>query len=150
MRILLVDDDAALAQALLAALKNLPGHDIRAATDGDQALETATAMGGVDLLITDVVMNPMDGFTLRDQVVTRYPAVSTILITGYDLSDYPEQTKYHQTLQKPFDAAALLKAVERELEWIDPNYQTAAVAPTPAPAQHARVTPARPVAVAPV
>ena len=103
MRILLVDDDSGVIQSLLAVLKTLPGHDLRVAMSGDKALENASAMGGVDLLITDVVMDPMDGFTLRDQMVSRYPQVKTILISGFDLTDYPEQTKYHQVLRKLAD-----------------------------------------------
>jgi formylglycine-generating enzyme required for sulfatase activity/CheY-like chemotaxis protein len=115
MRILIVDDDTSVIQTLLATLKTLPGHDVRVATSGEKAIEHASAMGGVDLLITDVVMEPMDGFTLRDQIHARYPDTRTILISGYDLSDYPEQTEYHQLLQKPFDAPALVAAVQREI-----------------------------------
>lgn len=115
MRILLVDDDSGVIQSLLAILKTIPGHDLRVALSGDKALENASAMGGVDLLITDVVMEPMDGFTLRDQMVSRYPNVKTILISGYDLTDYPEQTRYHQALAKPVDAATLVAAVRKEL-----------------------------------
>ena len=136
MRILLADDDTGVIQALLAILKSVPGYEIRVATTGDRALENAAALGGVDLLITDVVMEPMDGFTLRDQVLMRFPGARTILISGYDLSDYPEQTQHHQVLVKPVDRDALLAAIEREF------------APPPAPAPVAvRVAVPRPVAV---
>ncbi len=114
MRILLADDDTGVIQALLAILKSVPGYEIRVATNGDRALENAAALGGVDLLLTDVVMEPMDGFTLRDQVLTRFPGARTILISGYDLSDYPEQTQHHQVLVKPIDRDALLAAIEQE------------------------------------
>ncbi len=115
MRILLVDDDTSVIQSLLATIKTLPGHESRAAANGEKAIENAAALGGLDLLITDVVMEPMDGFTLRDELKSRYPNLRTILISGYDLSDYAEQTKGHQFLQKPFDPAALLAAVEKEI-----------------------------------
>jgi formylglycine-generating enzyme required for sulfatase activity/CheY-like chemotaxis protein len=120
MRILIVDDDTAVIQTLLATLKTLPGHDVRVATSGDKAIENATGMGGVDLLITDVVMEPMDGFTLRDHILSRFPDTRTILISGYDLSDYPEQTVCHQLLQKPVDTSTLIAAVQRELATIVP------------------------------
>ena len=78
----------------------------------------------------------MDGFTLRDEVVTRYPGTRTILISGYDLSDYPEQTQHHQVLAKPIDRDALLAAIEQEF------------APPPAPVPVAvPVAVARPIAV---
>ena len=137
MRILLADDDTGVIQALLAILKSVPGYEIRVAMNGGRALENAAAMGGVDLLITDVVMEPMDGFTLRDQVLTRFPEARTILISGYDLSDYPEQTQYHQVLVKPVDRDALLAAIEQEF-----------TPPPPAPVPVAvPVAVARPVAV---
>ncbi|MEQ1859026.1 MAG: SUMF1/EgtB/PvdO family nonheme iron enzyme [Chthoniobacteraceae bacterium] len=136
MRILLVDDETAVIQTLLATLKTLPGHDVRVATSGDKALESASAIGGLDLLITDVVMDPMNGFTLRDKMVERYPSVRTVFISGYDLSDYAAQVGDHQVLQKPFDPQTLLAAVHRELAAIAPvaarvNTGTAAVAAVP-------------------
>ena len=115
MRILLVDDDEDVLQALAAVLKKLAGHDLRTATGGSEAIQLAEAMGGLDLLITDVVMDPMDGFALRDELTAKYPALPTILVTGYDLSDYAEQTQAHQLLQKPIEPAQLIAAVRKEL-----------------------------------
>ncbi|HSI12501.1 MAG TPA: SUMF1/EgtB/PvdO family nonheme iron enzyme [Chthoniobacter sp.] len=131
MRILLVDDDTAVVQAMLGILKTLPGHEVRVATNGAKALENAATMGGVDLLITDVVMDPMDGFTLRDHMVSQYPDVRTILISGYDLSDYPAQTKNHQLLQKPVETEVLFAAIAKEM----------AVIPQAEPARPARAIP---------
>jgi formylglycine-generating enzyme required for sulfatase activity/CheY-like chemotaxis protein len=128
MRILLVDDDTSVIQALLAVLKTLPGHEVRAATSGEKALDHAVGMGGVDLLITDVSMDPMDGFTLCTKMMERYPATRTIFISGYDLSDYAESLQHYQVLQKPVTAEAFLAAVQREL------------APRPAVATSARVS----------
>ena len=132
MRILLVDDDTSVIQTLLATIKTLPGHEIRAATNGGQAIENAVSLGGLDLLVTDVVMDPMDGFTLRDELKSRYPNLRTILISGYDLSEYPEQTKDHQFLQKPLDTGALIAAVEKEIAALAPPPAPVAVAPKPA------------------
>lgn len=115
MRILLVDDDTSVLQALLAVLKTLPEHEVRVAATGEKALENARALGGVDLLITDVVMEPMDGFTLREHMRGEFPNVRTILITGYDLTEYAEQTGHCQLLQKPIVPETLLAAVEQEL-----------------------------------
>lgn len=141
MRILIVDDDTSVIQTLLATLKTLPGHDVRVATSGEKAIENASAMGGVDLLITDVVMDPMDGFTLRDQITGRFPNTRTILVSGYDLSDYPEQIEHHQLLQKPFDPPALIAAVQREIAAI--AAAPAAVRATAVPQARAAVPTAR-------
>jgi CheY-like chemotaxis protein len=41
MRVLLVDDDTAVIQSLLAVLRAQPGYEVRAATHGEKALENA-------------------------------------------------------------------------------------------------------------
>ncbi len=137
MRILLVDDDEDVLQALAAVLKRLAGHDLRTATSGSEAIQLAEAMGGLDLLITDVVMDPMDGFALRDELTAKYPSLPTILVTGYDLSDYAEQTQAHQLLQKPIEPADLIAAVRKELGDAAAEEQAPAapveVVPMPAP-----------------
>jgi len=120
MRVLLVDDDTGVIQALLPALKGLAGAEVRVATTGEKALENAAALGGLDLLITDVVMEPMNGFALREEISARYPGVRTILISGYDLSDYPEQTRNVRLLAKPFDPATLLDAIQQEFTTTEP------------------------------
>ena len=129
MRILLVDDDTGVIQALLPALKGLAGAEVRVATTGAKALENAAALGGLDLLITDVVMEPMNGFALREEIVARYPGVRTILISGYDLSDYSEQTQNLRLLAKPLDSATLLGVIEQE--YMPPPQPAAAPSPRP-------------------
>jgi two-component system response regulator HydG len=107
MRILLVDDDQSVIQSLLAVLRSLPMHEVRVALNGEKALEHAATLGGVDLLIADVVMEPMDGFTVRDHVAAANPQLQTIFISGYDLSDYTEQLAGSLVLTKPVDPGAL-------------------------------------------
>ncbi len=137
MRILLVDDDTSVIQSLLATIKTLPGHEIRAATSGEKALENAATLGGLDLLISDVVMEPMDGFTLREQMLERYPKLRTILMSGYDLSDYAERLDGIPFLQKPFEPETVIALVKREI--VPP--------PPPVPVAVPRaVAPAAPVA----
>lgn len=142
MRILLVDDDTSVIQALLAIVKTIDGHEVRVATTGEQAIQNAETLGGLDILVTDVVMEPMDGFTLRDEMKARYPDLRTILISGYDLSDYPEQTKDHQFLAKPIDADALVAALQKEIADLAP--------PPPPPPAPAPVPVAPKVVVTPV
>jgi len=146
MRILLVDDDAGVVQALDTILQTLPGNTVRTAGTGDEALAIAAELGGIDLLITDVVMEPMDGFTLRDQILGLYPATRVILISGYDLTDYPAQTEGYPLLAKPIDADALRGAVAKE-SFNVPAQPEPAPAPAPEPIAIPEPAPA-PVAVA--
>jgi formylglycine-generating enzyme required for sulfatase activity len=69
----------------------------------------------------------MNGFALRDEIVARYPGVRTILISGYDLSDYPEQIQNVRLLAKPLETATLLGAIEQEFS--PPPEPAAAPAP---------------------
>ncbi len=113
MRILIVDDEADVLQAIMAVVKAVPGHDVRVAANAQKAVEHAAALGGVDLLITDVVMEPTDGFTLRAALQGEYPAMRTVFVSGYDLSDYAEQTADAAVLTKPIDAMAIITEIGR-------------------------------------
>jgi DNA-binding NarL/FixJ family response regulator len=61
----------------------------------------------------DVVMQPMDGFTLRDEMQRRYPNVRTIFISGYDLSEHVEQIRGGEIIAKPVEPEVLLQTIER-------------------------------------
>ena len=113
MKILLVDDDPAILQALLSILKRHPEYETTIGSNGPLALENAESLKGVDLLITDVVMDPMDGFTLRQQLLAKYPEMKTIFVSGYDLGDYAMYTAGCDVLTKPFNAEVLLQAVAK-------------------------------------
>lgn len=142
MRILLVDDDSSVLQALMATLRTIPGNDIRVAANAPKAHEHAAAMGGVDLLISDVVMEPTDGFTLRAELEASNPRMRTIFISGYDLSDYTEQTSNAHVLAKPVDANVLRAVVTGNVQ------QMAAAAVNRAPVAVAATPVAQPQAVA--
>lgn len=148
MKILLVDDDTAILQSLLAVLKEQPGYDIRTATTGGAAIQAAQAMGGVDVLVADVVMEPMDGFALRNAVMQRFPSVGIVFISGYDLSDYAESIAGAPVLQKPFEPAALLEAIQQVAPAPPPPPPVAEPEPVAAPAPVAapRVAAAAPAA----
>jgi hypothetical protein len=77
-------------QALMAILKTVPGHEVKPAANAQKAHENAAAMGGCDLLITDVVMEPTDGFTTARGIAGIVSADADGFHHGYDLSDYSE------------------------------------------------------------
>ena len=61
-RILVVDDDE-ISRTILATMLQDEGHDMLEAASGEDAL-TVIDRGGVDLVLTDVIMPGMDGFEL--------------------------------------------------------------------------------------
>lgn len=114
MNILLVDDDAELLHTFSAVLRTFEGAHVGIAISGEKALAAAKLMGGVDLLIADIIMEPMDGFAVRDQLQSFYPKLKTIFITGDDSENYIEQVQQCQVLAKPILEKDIIDAVRRE------------------------------------
>lgn len=112
MKIFLVDDEADVLAAMTEIVSSTGVHEVGYATDGESALKAVSEGGGIDLLITDVVMEPMDGFELRQRLLEKYPDLITVFVSGYDLTDFSEHTRGHKILAKPVQAAELLAAVE--------------------------------------
>jgi formylglycine-generating enzyme required for sulfatase activity/CheY-like chemotaxis protein len=138
MKILLVDDDTSVIQSLLPVLKQNAGWQVQCALGGEQALANAAASGGPDVVVTDVVMDPMDGFTLRDTILQQYPAAKVIFITGYDLSDYAAQTAGHAVLMKPVDLDELRGHIQAAAPAMPKAVPVAAPEPQPEPPQIAQ------------
>jgi formylglycine-generating enzyme required for sulfatase activity/CheY-like chemotaxis protein len=112
MRILLVDDEPGLVEAWREILAPTGTFEIRTAATGGDALREARAWPeGPEILVTDVVMEPMDGFALRDRLVTEFPAMRTVFVTGYDLSAQHDRVGDAAVLPKPVDAAKLAAAL---------------------------------------
>lgn len=107
MKILLVDDEAHVLEAWRALLEAQGGCEVRTASMGGAAIKAARDWGGPDVLVTDVVMEPMNGFSLRDVLAKEFPAMRVVFVSGYDLSDYAAQLAGAPTLRKPVDAEHL-------------------------------------------
>ena len=80
-KILVVDDDARLADNLLEYLNRL-GYAARAAYNGKEALE-AYAEDDFSVVITDLMMPEMDGMELLISIRKLDPDAVVILLTGY-------------------------------------------------------------------
>ena len=142
MRILLVDDDSSVLQALIAAVNSMPGHEVRVSANAQKAHEHALTLGGVDLLITDVVMEPTDGITLRGELQALYPRMRAVFISGYDISDYAEHMAGAAMLSKPVNADAVRALITAAQQALSAPPQPVAV-----PRVAVAVPQARPVAV---
>ena len=78
--ILVVDDDSVLRRLLATVLK-LRGFDVLVAEDGVQALEVLQHEDHVDLVLADIIMPQMDGWTLLERLKEHHPSVPVILLT---------------------------------------------------------------------
>lgn len=84
MRILLIDDDETLTQAIAAVLASQQ-HLIDIATDGQAGWELATLVS-YDLLLLDVMLPKLDGISLCRQLRQRQNQVPILMMTARDTS----------------------------------------------------------------
>ena len=115
-RILVVEDDSALSQALCDTLL-LSGYEVLSATDGEQALARLDREQ-VDMVLTDVQMRPMDGHTLLRHLRSRFHDMPVLVMTAHGTVEKAvEAMKLGAVdyLAKPFEVDDLLEKVTRFL-----------------------------------
>ena len=78
--VLCVDDDPRVVEGLTLHLRR--DYRVLTALSGAQALERLKESGGTAVVISDMRMPGMDGATLLNQVMQRYPDATRILLTG--------------------------------------------------------------------
>src|SRR5438445_9435787 len=105
-RVLIVDDDPALLQALPETLRlRMNGVTVDTADSAVAALDRIAARD-YDAIVTDIRMPGMDGLTLLAEILGRRPDTPTLMITGhgeYDLAPPPLRGRAHAFIQKPLD-----------------------------------------------
>ncbi|MEC9433649.1 MAG: response regulator [Pseudomonadota bacterium] len=109
----IVDDDPRLRESVEELLESA-GYVARSYASARLLL--AEGVAGLDVLITDIGMPGMDGFELSDRVFAQRPNLPVFLITGrHGIADRGRAARAAGFFRKPFDAEALLAAVERAL-----------------------------------
>lgn len=116
-RILVVDDDEVARKNLLRLLSR-EGYDVSVAKDGFQALDILSG-NTFDLILTDLVMEEMNGLDLLTQIKLLYPRTEVIVITGYasiDTSVEAMRKGAYYYLEKPIRPETLKHLVRRVVE----------------------------------
>jgi two-component system response regulator AtoC len=119
-KILVVDDEVRLADALTVALEDL-GYGAVASENATEALEVL-ARGGIDLVLTDLKLPGMDGRALLGEIRQRYPDIPVVLITAFaSLRDAVEFIKEgaFDYIAKPFEIEDVAATVYRALRLSD-------------------------------
>ena len=80
-KILIVDDEPRIL-LLMQNLLKANGYTVVTANDGAKALELVRG-GGIDIAVTDLRMQPMDGMTLFKEIHQIAPDMPVILLTAY-------------------------------------------------------------------
>src|SRR5256884_2113553 len=118
-QILLVDDDAALLQALPQAL-SLKMDNVQVDTC-DSAFEALEQIQNhdYDAIVSDIKMPGMDGLALLEKIKELRPDVPTLLITGHgerDLAVRALRGGAYDFIQKPIDRDYLVAALQRAIQ----------------------------------
>ena len=113
-RVLLVDDDQVLAEALAQVLRGA-GYQVQLAPDYRLALEVLESDAPVDLLVCDIVMpDRVNELALGRMARLRRPELKIIYITGHDIPGIEDEA-LGPVLRKPIDNDLLIAEIERVL-----------------------------------
>lgn len=115
--ILLVDDEEIIRETLSRDLKE-GGYDVVTAEGGEQAMQLLR-QGHVDLVVTDLMMEGMDGIEVLQAAKEYDPEVCVVILTGFgDLASAIGAVRHgaDDYLLKPYDFDDLQLRISRCLE----------------------------------
>jgi two-component system, cell cycle sensor histidine kinase and response regulator CckA len=105
-KVLLVDDEQALREAIAAAL-GAAGFLVAEANNGFEALQLAKSSGPFDIVVSDVVMPRLGGSELVAQLATENPMLKVVLMSG----TAPPPGFAGVFLPKPFSMRTLIQVL---------------------------------------
>jgi two-component system response regulator HydG len=119
IRVLIVDNDEALARAMEESLAKV-GYELAVATSGPEGarkIETDT----FDVIVTDLVMNDVDGMEILGRARQALPDAEVVLVTGH--ASVPKAVEAMQQgafnfLEKPITTTRLRAVVEKAADAI--------------------------------
>lgn len=120
MRTVLIIEDVPHVRRFLTGLVQEYDHPIqvREASNGVEAIEIINSTN-VDLLITDIFMPFMDGFSFLAKVQEKQPDIETIVISAYDDFEYAVRAiemRVGAFLLKPVSRMELFRAMDRAFQ----------------------------------
>ncbi len=121
-RILVVEDDAALLHGLLDVLV-FNGYDVKGVEDGARGLE-AGLKEQFDLILLDVMLPTLDGFTICKAIRKKKPGQGIIIITAKGAEDdivTGFKAGADDYITKPFSLREVMVRVEAVLRRIGKN-----------------------------
>lgn len=117
--VLLVDDEELFIESLQSALEIYSSEfRILSAANGKDAIAILDSVD-IDLMVTDLRMPVMDGFTLLAHMSNHFPSIPTIVLSAYVTPEAREKLWSHSPLQfikKPVDLQELVGAIREGLK----------------------------------
>ncbi|QMV44712.1 response regulator [Cohnella cholangitidis] len=122
IKLLIVDDEPIICEGLRYTIdwERLGVHVVGVAYDGEEALRMIESEE-INLLLTDIRMEGMDGLKLTEQLNQRFPDIGVIVISGYESFDYARQAlrmNVSDYLLKPVEIDELIAIVSKVVEEI--------------------------------
>src|SRR5262245_49561740 len=114
-KVLIIDDDAAVRDALRAVVETA-GHVVALAKDGRDGLERMDAFVA-DLVITDILMPVKEGIETIKELRKKWPTLPLIAVSGGGMRGNLNFLEFAQTfgadrvLAKPVEPEVLLKTI---------------------------------------
>lgn len=124
-RILIVDDDPTTCR-LIQRVLTPRGYAVETAADGPTALQMLAA-SPPDLLITDVMMPRLTGWSVFARARRQVPTLPIIVMSGVDTGGWHQERSLADRavfLRKPFALDHLVATVARLLAEIRPDLNT--------------------------
>lgn len=120
--VMIVEDDQQLREALTDTLE-LTEHTVFAASNAQDALDKIKQQT-VDIVISDVRMDGMDGHQLLKEIHRCSPGIPVILMTAYGVIHQAVDAMKHGAVDyilKPFDATALIEKINYYATPVNPE-----------------------------
>ena len=109
--VLLVEDNAEVAEVGKAYFEEL-GYKVKQAASAQAGLDLVEGERDIALVFSDILMpGGMNGLELADAIRRRFPHIVVLLTTGYSSSAQDAVRQGFAVLQKPYDIAALDRAL---------------------------------------
>ncbi|SET92550.1 two-component system, NtrC family, response regulator HydG [Stigmatella erecta] len=116
-RILVVDDQRNM-RTITALVLSAEGHTVFQAATGQEALDFLSR-SSVDVLLTNLKMEPMDGLTLLEKALEAVPQLQVIVMTAFGSIDSAVEAMRlgaYDYITKPFKEGKLCHCVNAALE----------------------------------
>lgn len=113
-RALVVDDELLVQMVMSHALED-EGASVLPACDGAEALKLLEQGSSIDVLVTDVTMPVLDGWSLAERARAARPDLPVVYVTGMSFAP-SRQVAGSLLVPKPFRSEDLVDAVSRVLQ----------------------------------
>lgn len=123
-KVLFVEDEADLTLIVADTLRGL-GYDVVTAADGVEGLDKYRSEGA-DIIVADVMMPRMDGFTMAKGIRKMSPEVPLLFLTAKSTIDDVEEgfeIGANDYLKKPFELRELIVRIKALLKRYGANRQ---------------------------